>query len=384
VTRQALHQFESGRARPMRATLDAIARRLQVPLDGLLDRPIDPRELRMRELEDGQRWRELRRVAGGVLGDPEVTVRMRAVASFSMGRASLDEAPEEALIHFRRVRPQLIRLSEPWLAAEARDWEAVALYLLQRGDALEVGRDALAHYRMLADREPGVEARMLEHIGTYHLHRQELAEAMASYRQAIEVAGSRIDLLRLANVYHGLASTSLRLGNARQAVDYFERAVSLSRTAHDVRRTMTANLARLENDYGDMLLRMGRWERAEEMIRAALDHFEAMDVEAGRAYALLSMGDLKHRQGSLPEAMRWTNEAIDTASRLGETTSLAIGHEQLGELYADLGDQERFEASFSRALAILQAEDLPERRAEALLRYRTVKRQWSGALQEGS
>jgi tetratricopeptide (TPR) repeat protein len=384
VSRQAMHQFEAGKARPSEATLEAIARRLAIPSEALVAWPNDPRELQMRELEERQQWRELEQLAGSVLADLTITPRMKAVTGFYFGRAMLDRAPDEALTELRRARPQLARLGEPWLAAEARDWEGVALYLQQRSEALELGRDALAHYRMIADRDPSVEARMLEHIGTYQLHRQEVAESLASYRQAIDVAGPRLDLARLASIYHGLASGYLRLGNTREALDYFERAVSLCRTAHDVRGAVTANLARLENDYGDMLVRMGRWERADEMIQAALDHFAAIEVEAGRTYALLTMGDLKHRQGHLDDAMRWTHEAIETATRLHETISLAIGYQQLGELWADLGDHGGFEASFGRALAILDRESLPERRAEALARYGRARDQWSARLQHNS
>lgn len=383
VSRQALYQFESAQARPARSTLEAIARRLEFPVDGLLDRPTDPREVQMRQLEERQQWQELRRVAGGALADSSITPRLRAISSFYFGRAVLDRAPDEALIQLRRARRQLMRVGEPWLAAEARDWEGVALYLQQRSEALEVGREALARYRMLTDRDPSVEARMLEHIGSYQLHREELVDALASYRQALDMAGSRLDLLRLANVYHGLASGCLRMGNTRQSMDYFERAVSLCRTAHDVRGTVTANLARLENDYGDMLLRIGRWERAEEMIREALRHFAELKVQAGRTYALLSMGDLKHRQGFLHEAMRWTNEAIQAATLLGENTSLAIGYQQLGELWADLGDTDRFEASFSRAFAVLDEGNLPERRAEALRRHARARNDSAAGPREG-
>jgi tetratricopeptide (TPR) repeat protein/DNA-binding XRE family transcriptional regulator len=373
VSRQALHQFEVGKARPVPATLEAIAARLGVPLDALLARPRDPRELHMRELEEKQRWQDLERLASATLADLNVTPRTRAVARFYLGRAILDQAPDEALTHLRRARGQLARLGEPWLAAEARDWEGAGLYLMQNADALDVGRDALARYRVLAERDPGVEARMLEHIGTYQLHREEVVEALGSYRQAIDVAGSLLDLARLANIYHGLASGCVRIGNARQALEYFERAVSFSRTVHDVRGVATPNLARLENDYGDLLIRTGRWERAEEMIRAALDHFEAIDVEANRTYALLSMGDLKRQQGQADEALRWTNEAIEVAGRLSEMVSLAIGYQQLGELWAAQGEHGRFEESFSRAFAILDREDLPERRAEAAARYRRAR-----------
>jgi len=212
---------------------------------------------------------------------------------------------------------------------------------------------------------------MLEHIGSYQLQREEVGEALTSYRQAIDVAGSMLNLARLANIYHGLASGCLRVGESRTALDYFDRAVHFSRTAHDVRGEVSVNLARLENDFGDLLIRVGRWERAEEMICAALDHFAACEIEVGRAVALLSMGDLRAQQGRLDEALQWTNQAIELADRLGETVSLALGYQQLGEQWMAMGDVDRFEASFSRAFEILGA--LPEAQAESLARYRRVR-----------
>ena len=370
-SRQALQQFEAGKARPMPGTLQAVARRLRISSDALLARPRDPREVAMRELEERQRWRELERLASTTLSDLNVTPRTQAVARFYLGRAILNHEPEEALQELRRARGQLARLGEPWLAAEARDWEGAALYLLQNVDALDVGRDALARYRVLADRDPGVEARMLEHIGSYLLHREEVSEALSSYRQAIDVAGSMLNLARLANIYHGLASGCLRVGESRKALDYFDRAVHLSRTANEVRGEVSPNLARLENDFGDLLIRTGRWERAEEMICAALEHFAASGVEAGRAYALLSMGDLRAQQRRLDEALQWTGQAIELADRLGETVSLALGYQQLGELSAAQGDASRFESSFTRAFQILA--ELPERQAESMARYRRVR-----------
>jgi tetratricopeptide (TPR) repeat protein len=154
---------------------------------------------------------------------------------------------------------------------------------------------------------------MLEHIGSYLLQREEIQEALASYRQAIEVAGAVPDFARLANLHHGLASGYSRIGETRQALDYFERAVNLARVHDEMHGTFAVNLARLENDYAELLVRVGQWDRAEDMVRSALDHFAAARVEAGRTHALLTMGDLTHRQGNLAEAERWTGEAIEHA-----------------------------------------------------------------------
>jgi tetratricopeptide (TPR) repeat protein len=327
----------------------------------------------MRDLEEQQRWDELERLARLVLADANVTQRTQAVALFYVGRAIHQQVPAEALAILRMARGQLAQVGEPSLAAEARDWQAACLYHLQDPKALDVGRDALARYRMLADRDPGVEARMLEHIGTYLLQRQEVGEALNCYRKAIDTAGPLLNLARLANIYHGMASGCSRIGETHRALEYFERAVHLSRIHHDVKGSATVGLARLENDYGELLVRLGRRERAEDMLRAAIGHFDAAAVQVGKNGALLSMGDLKHQQGDLDEAIRWTCEAIELAEKLGEGVSLAVGYQQLGELKAAQDDRESFEAYFARALAILEHADLPERRAQALDRYRRAR-----------
>jgi tetratricopeptide (TPR) repeat protein len=373
ISRQALHQMEAGKIRPRRSTLRLLAARLHVPVDSLVAPTHDPREQTMRDLEEQQRWDELERLARAVLADKNLTHRTQGVALLYLGRAVHQQAPIEALPLLRTARGLLAKSGEPWLAAEARDWEGASLYHLQDPTALEVGRDALQRYRMLADRDPGVEARMLEHIGTYLLQRQEVPEALSSYREAIDTAGSLLNLARLAIIYHGMASGCSRIGETRQAMAYFERAVHLSRADHDVNGGVTAGLARLENDYGEFLLRLGSWDRAAEMLHTALDHFDAAGVEVGKNAALLSIGDLHHRRGDLDAAKRSTSQAIDLAERLGERVSLAMGYQQLGELHAELGDRESFEACFARALEMLERADLPERRAQALDRYERIR-----------
>jgi tetratricopeptide (TPR) repeat protein len=375
VTSQALHQFEQGQTRPMPDTLAALAQRLHLSVDALLARPRDPRELVMRDLEVERRWDDLERLATATLDDLNVTPRTQAVARFYLGRAVLEAEPVEGLSIMRLARGQLARVGEHLMAAEARDWESGALYLLQDPAAFDVGHDALVRYRSLPGRDPSVEARMLEHIGSYLLQREEVQEALAFYRRAIDVAGAVPDFARLANLHHGLASGYSRVGETRQALDYFERAVNLARVHHDMHGTFAFNLARLENDYGELLVRVGQWDRADDMVRSALDHFAAAGVEAGLTHALLTMGDLKHRQGELAEAERWTGEAIDVAERLGETKSLARGYEQLGDLRASQGDFDRCDACFTRALEILGDAGLPEQRAEALRRYARVRQE---------
>ena len=371
MTKQAVHLFETGRARPTLAKLRLILERLgNISMETAL---ADVSEHRLAELDEQQRFEELGRVATQLLREVNCTKRTRAVATYYAGKAVLNQAPGRALALFRRARRLLLRVTEPHLASEAMDWEAAALYLLQDATAADVGLQALESYRALADRQPHIEARMLEHLGTYGLQRGEHADAIERYREAIEVAGVRLELARLANIYHGLAEGCRQAGETRRALDYMERAVHFYRTEHDVRGPVSANLARAENDYGVHLIRMGRWERAEEMIHAALDHYEEIGVESARANFMLSMGELDQRRNRLDEAIDWTVQAIEHAHRRGETLTQAAAYQQLGELWAERGDASGFEACFDRALEILDRAALPERRAECLARYGRIR-----------
>lgn len=377
LTKQAVHLFETGRARPTMATLRKIVERLgNITMETAL--AVDAGE-RLAELDVQQRYDELGVLAGRLLRDLTSGRRTRAFATFYAGKAVLNTDPMGALALFRRARRQLVRVSERSLAAEAMDWEAAALYLMQDVTAIDVGLQALEQYRALGDRQAHVEARMLEHVGTYRLQRGEHVDAIERYREAIEVAGARLDLGRLANIYHGLAEGCRQAGDVHRALDYMERTVHFYRTEHDVRGAISANLARAENDYGVHLMRAGRYERAEEMIRAALEHYAELGVESGRTHALLSMGELSMLGNRLDEAVDWTMQAIANSQRLGETVTLAAGHQQLGELLAAGGDLHGFEACFGQALEILDRAGLSERSAECAARRARVHQRLRGA-----
>jgi tetratricopeptide (TPR) repeat protein len=374
VSKQALQGWEAGLTRPTRDHLLAIAGRLDVPLQSLLADARDAREDEMARLEEHRRYGELEELASQVLADRNVSLRTHALAHYYRGRATLEPSPQRAVTDLGKARRKLAKAGMASLAAEAADWETLGLYYMQDPRALEAGRRIIALYRELEDRKPAVEARMLEHLGTYLLHAGENGAAIASYHEALDVAGSLLDLNRLAIIYHGLATGYARIGEGRQGLDYMERSVVLHRCLDDVHGTVSARRARAENTFGYQLLRIGGWERAESMIQAALDHFQEAGVESGRADALLSMGELRQLQGRLGEAMDWTAQAIDLAERLEAGLATAQGYQQLGELFQLQGEPDRMDAAFTRALEVLEAARLPERRREALARFERLHR----------
>jgi tetratricopeptide (TPR) repeat protein len=182
---------------------------------------------------------------------------------------------------------------------------------------------------------------------------------------------------------HGLANCHRSLGDLRRASELLLKAVALyeaeQRISPDPNRV---DLPGAENDLGIVVMEQGDLEWAEELFRSALRGLEASDTERLRSHVLLSMSDLRQRQGRSEEAVRLAGDALESAERCDETRARAIAHQQLGELHAARGEHQPTEMNFRRALAILEQAGLEKRYSDCLKAYRRVQAQRRGAERE--
>lgn len=379
LSRQAIHLIENGKVRPRLRTMQIIARRLRVPISTLLAKPAldgDLRQVYFADLERLAQKHQYTAVAdrARALLDDGVRGEFEAVACFHLGRALAHlHRPSEAIEHLQRARELFESFKDPWLAAESMEYEAAALYLLEDPGAVTLAERALERYRVLEPRQPEIEARMLEHVGTFLVGHRNFARARDFYEESLQVVGSVRDLSRLARVYHGLSMCHLNLGNRKRALELCSRAVALYAVEHELRpATARAELPRVENDLARMHMEAGQLDRAEELLVSALDHLASAGVERMRAGALLTLGELRQRQGRLDEAMDLAREAIDLAERLNEQMRLTAAYQLLGELHAARGEHEMVDACFTRALEILDGTGLLHREAEIRSAYQQL------------
>jgi tetratricopeptide (TPR) repeat protein/DNA-binding XRE family transcriptional regulator len=377
LSRQAVHLIEAGKVRPTARSLRLIANRLGVPQSALLAPP-GPRSDRqvISDLERLSQRQEHPLVAEQACrlielgGSPERT----AYAHHYAGRALYQLAqPAEAVAHLRQARERFEALGNPWWAAESLDWEAIALNMLEDPSALRVGRRALRRYRALEPRRPETEARMLEHVGSICYGRRDYEGGRASYEAALQVEGGVRELARIARVYHGLGMCHHGLRELGTAAELVFKAVTLYEAEQRITPApMRMDMPRAENDLGMVMMGRGELERAEQLFRAALDHYAAAGIERLQSHTLLSMGELREKQGRLDEAVTFVIEAIERAAAWNEMYSLTSGYRQLGELYAVRGDHHLADAAFQRALALLQETGLEERAADCMRAYERV------------
>jgi tetratricopeptide (TPR) repeat protein len=379
LTRQAVHLIESGRARPSAWSLEIIAARLGVSVSTLTyTEPGDLEQLCQRQ--EFQRAVERGTHILEVGGPPELI----GFAHYFTGQALHQLIRyEEALDHLRQARETFETIGNEAFVAESMDWEAITLHRMEDSRALPVAEAALDRYRRVRSRQPETEARMLEHMGTILKGRGDFARARACYEQALQVAGGVRELARLARLNHGLANCHRSLGDLRRGSELLLKAVALyeaeQRISPDPNRV---DLPGAENDLGMLVMEQGDLERAEELFQSALRGLEASSTGRLRSYVLLSMSDLRQRQGRLDAAVRLAGEAQGSAERCDETRARAIAHQQLAELHAALGEYESAEDNFRRALVILEQAGLGKRYSDCLEAYQRVQAQRRGAERE--
>jgi tetratricopeptide (TPR) repeat protein len=379
LSRQAVHLIETGKVRPSMRSLQIIARRLgvsaltfQMPVDAGAEVP-HRRAAELERLCERQCFDEVVELAGHLLAQ-DSTKYLEAFAHLYLGRALTHLGrPDEALPHARQARHLFDCEDDPWSAAEAREWEAGALFLKQDVRAVAVCEDALERYRGLEPRRSEVEARMVEHLATILVQRSDYIRAERFYQEALQVAGPVLDLARLGRIYHGLGQCSYCLGDVRRAIELVSRAVALYAVENDLRPAPARiDLPRVENDLGMMLLRNSQPARAEELFQSALQRLEEVGAERLQSYVLLSLAEARQGQGQLDEAVSLIEKAIDLAQRLGERKAVASAHRQLGELHELRHEPQLADECFREALAMLDEAGMPAARTELMAAYQRM------------
>lgn len=377
LSRQAIHLIEAGKSRPSMPTLELIARRTGKPVSFFLSPArggqlamADERVLELQRLCAQQQFQGAVGLGEKVLADsPPPSVAAQVNHYLGQALIKLNRA-DEALAHLHRAQGLLEDEPDPWLAVDLADWEACALYLKEDSRALAVAEKALRLCRETDPRLPGTEARILEHLATIHVKNHSYDRAITYYEEALDTAGGIRDLSRMGRTYHGLGIAYQQLGNLERATEFTHKALALFALERD-----QALVARGENELGLLLMRQGQVARAEELFRGALAHFAEAGVELSKSHVLLSLAELKMGAGRLDEAGQLLDQAIDLATRLGETLALSTGHLMRGQLYSRLERHAQSDIEFGAAFGLLSEAGLQDRLAEGHADYAEVLQQ---------
>src|SRR6266853_2250040 len=327
LSRAFLNQIELGQARPSTRTLQAIARRLQRPIEYFLEDPDLSRTALELALAEGET--ALRR------GDPG---RTKALMASLLERPQLPIEPlvrvqpllGDALLRLQEVAEAVPILEDALRVAEQRNWPLLVAEICDRLGAseyrrrrpVEAGRwfdRALSVYDHANMSYPLLRARILGHRANLAYVSGQPRQAIAGYEAAIGAAEGVMDMPALAGIYEGLAMSFQQTGDPERALVFAQRSLRLWETLQDVRMS-----AQLRNNMAEILLEEGRPDEAERLFLEGHAQLAKIgDTEmlpfliAGTAEAALELGATQRAAEASAKALQAYQRSSDPLAGVG-------------------------------------------------------------------
>jgi len=379
LSRAAIHRVEQGMIRPSLRTLRLIAERTGQPVEHFLlpeareqlESARDTRgELVLARVERlvvrGQVQEALEQIEQHLpaVGSERESAHLSSLAGRCHLRAS---RPLAALSSLRQARATFEQLDDERMAVECLAYEAAALGSEENPAALETAHEALRRCHSLEPVPREIEVQILNALGAIHLNKHDWGRAMAAYESAVEASGQVRDLERMAQIYDGMSLALQGVGNLPAAVRAAQRALALTNV-----RQNQLSLARAENNLGLLLMRMDRWDEAEEHLQRSLRHCEEARITVGKCHVVLSIGHLRFLQGDYPAAEAAMLEAGSLAESTSERLTLALAKQWLGRVYARMDQPRDSDRCFLAAISILSDPNAGSRLAECHSLYAQV------------
>lgn len=351
ISRTAIYFVETGKAKPSMETLQLIAERTGKPMEFFLSDAAGGfvPAIRLAELErllaTGDNAGVVAVAEHALSQNPEAdtAARIKLLASMAHLRLAQPVVGRRLAADARVYFEQAGNLE---MVAQCLGNEAQGAALMHDPAALSIAQGALATCRSLKPMPKAVEARLLRVLGHSLVHTGRWDEAITVYEQAIDATDVIQDLHQMSLVYAGLSLAYQETGQISEAVRYSQKALTIQEMLRD-----RLSQARSLNNLGWLLVRIGELESARRHLTQARAIFEEQGVETRKGDILLSLSELELAEGNLAVAASLAREALELATRLGETAIVAESHTILGRVAARQGRQSDADAEFASAIA---------------------------------
>lgn len=281
----------------------ALAEGLRAEKLGILDRALDAYER-----------------AAAESSDPDVVAEaLTRQADVLRARCDWDRALEQA----RQGRDVAGRAGLPLRQAQALNAEASVH--IARGD-LDLARPLLEEMVRISD-DVRLRGIGLQNLGSVYAHQGRLdvaermfAESFACFRECGYERGQAIAL-------NNRGRAALDRGNAELAREVLEQAVHAARHVEDEEliALSTTNLSAA-------MLAAGQFERANDLVCAALGHFRTSGNRWREVECLRLLGDINASRGHPEDAIRCYERGLQLAEQIDARLEIATIKEQLGRL----------------------------------------------------
>jgi tetratricopeptide (TPR) repeat protein len=185
-------------------------------------------------------------------------------------------------------------------------------------DDLGLMQPCLEHYKQALDSCPDVEevdiklkAAMLNNLGIVYVKQGEVEQAIALYRQSIEIEERIGNVQGKAATLHQMAGIYANQGDVEKAISLYLQSLELTERIGDV-QGKAATLHQMAGIYANQ----GDVEKAIALYQQSLELKERIGDVQGKAATLVMMAQLLAMQGDFNRAIKYTHESLGILSHL--------------------------------------------------------------------
>lgn len=176
-------------------------------------------------------------------------------------------------------------------------------------------------------------------------------DAFPFLQQALDIAGSLGDPLRSARSHEIGAIAHAKMGRYAESLTEFEGALSMAERLGEPRRIGVAC-----NNIGTVLLRLGRYDDAEEILQRARQIHERRD-RTTLVQSLLNLAERARRSGDFELAIERYHKLLEYARQFDYWTSEAVAQAGLGLSLLELGRVEEAREAAWGAVSVIADHD---------------------------
>ncbi len=195
-----------------------------------------------------------------------------------------------------------------------------------------------------------------------------LADAQIAAGRPREALETIAELRKLPPPIAGDPRLDLEEAEAAKALGDFKRQLEVATRARDAAKALgiPSQVASAELLRDAALIRLGRFDEAEQAAHAALDLYGEAGNAIGVARARHDLAVVAYRRGDMETARQRFGQALTAARRVGDRKAEAVALNGLGSVALRQGDREKAKQRFEECLAISKEIDDPGGQAQAL------------------
>ncbi len=171
-------------------------------------------------------------------------------------------------------------------------------------------------------------------IGMVLLERKDPEKALVYFRETLSINKTIDDQKGISNTFTCIGKSYEELGDLDSSLMYFHKALNI-RTIMKMDRAIAGS----EYNIAGILIKMGKYVKAEESLQIAIENFENLDEKTGIIISKLRLAVSESKQGK-SKAIQTATSALGLARKIDNPNLISHAYKVLSEIYANVNNYE--------------------------------------------